>query len=248
MSVKLVYKGGKAVFRDREFPFQDFLEIEGLKICVSFKEEGVLGTIKEEKEIFLERVELEFEIQGEFTFFKNGFQSWSPSGEVRDELPNPHPLIKALALHWDDPGYLKEIPYFEKSHFLTYLRAGDVYLLLEAADLSVPLVHFLLKDKKLIVLSEIRRSGPSQFTFLDLKIERLTGLRPCLEKRNRIFGWTSWYYYYNHVRPEDVLRNFLLASPTPLLTFRLTMGGKGLSGIGRRTRSSRDASGNWQKK
>lgn len=226
MPVELVYKGGRAALKDREIPFHDSLSLDGLKIQLSFEEGEIRGTVQEEKELFLERVELEFEIQGEYSFFKNGFQSWSPSLEIKREPPPPRILIKALALHWDDPGYLKEISYFQKSHFLTYLRSGDQYLYLEAQDLPIPLVHFLFRGKTLKVVSEIRRSGPNQFTFLDLKMERLSALHPARKKMERIFGWTSWYYYYNRVRPEDVLLNLELSRnfPFPLTYLQIDDG------------------------
>jgi alpha-galactosidase len=226
MPVELVYKGGRAALKDREIPFHDSLSLDGLKIQLSFGEGEIRGTVQEEKELFLERVELEFEIRGEYSFFKNGFQSWSPSLEIKREPPPPRILIKALALHWDDPGYLKEISYFQKSHFLTYLRSGDQYLYLEAQDLPIPLVHFLFRGKTLKVVSEIRRSGPNQFTFLDLKMERLSALHPARKKMERIFGWTSWYYYYNRVRPEDVLLNLELSRnfPFPLTYFQIDDG------------------------
>jgi len=225
MPVTLAYKGAKAVFENREIPFRDSLEQDELKIQLSFGE-TIKGTVWAEKEIFLERIELEFEIQGDFVFFKNGFQSWSPSGEIRGEPPRPRVLIKALTLHWDDPGYLNEVPYFQKSHFLTYLRSGQQILFLEARDLPIPLVHFMVERGTLKVISEIRRLTPNVFAFLDLKVEELPGLLLNQEKPERVFGWTSWYYYYERVKPEDVLLNLKLSSrfPFPLTYFQIDDG------------------------
>ena len=226
MPISLVYKGGKAVLKNLDFLFFHHLKTNGLEVQLYLDEERIQGTIQEEKELFLERVELDFEIQGECSFFKNGFQSWSPSLEIRGELSQPFFLIRSLSLHWDDPGYLRETPYFQKSHFLTYLRGEGQYLFLEAQDLPIPLVHFIFKGKNLKVVSEIRRFGPQQFQFLDLRAERLSRLPLLPGKMERIAGWTSWYYYYDKVRPEDVLSNLKPAKnfPFPLTYFQIDDG------------------------
>jgi hypothetical protein len=225
MPINLVYQGGKAVLPNLELLFRDSLRTDGIEIKLHFDEEKIVGTVHEEEEIFLERVELDFEVQGACFFFKNGFQSWSPSSETKGEQSQPFTLIRALSLHWEDPGYLREIPYFKKSHFFTYLRDEEEYLFLEAQDLPVPLVHFIFEGKSLKVICEIRRSGPKQFRFLDLKMERLSRL-PSPRRMERVVGWTSWYYYYDKVRPEDVLLNLELAKtfPFPLSYFQIDDG------------------------
>jgi alpha-galactosidase len=224
--VNLEYNGGRVLLSTKDLPFTNGLDQEGIKVSLSFEEERIWGEISQKKGDIVERVELEFEIKGEFTFFKNGFQSWSPSCEVKGNLREPKVLIKSLRLHWDDPGYLEEVPYFSRSHFFTYLKGQDGYLFLEARDLPIPLVHFLFQGKKLKVVSEICKSGPISFPFLDLKIERFTSLKPGSRREKRVFGWTSWYYYFQRVRPEDVEFNLDLSRkfPFPLDYFQIDDG------------------------
>lgn len=215
MALQLEYKGGKVLLSHKEISFFQSPDEEGIKIILSREKQKIRGEIFQEKEKYIERIELDFEIKGEFSFFKNGFQSWSPSMEIKGSPRQPRPLIKSLRLHWEDPGYFLEVPYYFKSHFFTYLKENDGYLLLEARDLPIPLVHFLLHGKTLKVISEIRKTGPERFPFLDLNVERLSKLQPGGKREKRIFGWTSWYYHYDKVRPEDVERNLELSRNFP---------------------------------
>ncbi len=134
------------------------------------------------------------------------------------------PWLPVLSLHYEDPGFpLKGVPYKEKGHFLAYWRTTNGVLLLLPRDLPQVIPHFLFHAEQVTVLLEVGKRNRQAYASAGHGNPAIHFLPLPRPKPSRLFGWSSWYYYYSHLRPQDVLDNLAMANqfPYPLTYFQI---------------------------
>lgn len=216
--------GGRLVAAGRTWSFQGGLDLPELALEIRETEEALCVRLVPRRAIALERVELDLAIPAGARYFKHGFQSWSPSIEIGGTERFRRPWLPVLSLHYEDPGFpLKGIPYQEKGHFLAYWRTNDRFLLLLPRDLPQVIPHFLFRPEQVTVLLEVGKEIDRPTLLLDMVIRLSVSLPLPRPTSPRQFGWSSWYYYYSHLRPQDVLDNLAMVDkfPYPLTYFQI---------------------------
>ena len=217
-------RSGRLVAAGRTWSFQSGLDLPEFTLEITETEEALRVQLEPRRTIALERVELDLEIPAGAWYFKNGFQSWSPSMEISGTERFRRPWLPVLSLHYEDPGFpLEGVSYKEKGHFLAYWRTANGVLLLLPRDLPLVIPHFLFHSGQVTVLLEVGKEIDKPTLLLDMEIRRSTSLPLPRPKPSRLFGWSSWYYYYSHLRPQDVLDNLAMAGqfPYPLTYFQI---------------------------
>lgn len=176
------------------------------------KGKNIIGYLYCKKETLIKKVILTFEILNprRIFFFRNGFQSWSPSMEVEGEESFPKTWFVPLKLHCYDPGNYVDLPkntYI--SHFFTYIRSDHEYLYLIPMDNKISLNHFSFQPKKstISLIIEIEKNLSGEIEFLNLSYgQKLDSLTPKIETES-LTSWCSWYYYYTNISEKLMLKN-----------------------------------------
>lgn len=168
---------------------------------------------------------LQFNVNFKDLYFLNGYQSWTDTKEyklakrLRNINKSPHIIVKLFALkqYGDSLFYKYSI---KKSHgydvfyskgdfesFIFNLNYDNAYLIIE-----------LLKDKKIIhlisdTLGIKLKAGESvtlfDYCFYDNYEEGLESFYKYFPKKNveKVFGYTSWYNYYQDINDKIILRD-----------------------------------------
>lgn len=156
-------------------------------------------------EVFVDSVyfDLDFIEPKSFKMFRNGFQSWSPSFEFNSQTKFEQCTIPVLRNHYLDPENYSE----KESHFFTYLLSDGTYLLLAPENNSLKVSFELIAPLRVRVKFEIGRVLRGQFYTQALKIEESENLPFGKVRNKKIYGWTSWYYYYRKIQPDELKKN-----------------------------------------
>ncbi|MCX8095722.1 MAG: alpha-galactosidase [Caldisericia bacterium] len=136
-----------------------------------------------------------------FLIFRNGFQSWSPSYFFKNEIKEKTPILKILKYHYLDPENLS--PNYS---FNFIVLKGDYNYLYLINDNSDFFVYFVLYKDKLKVTFEIDKLLKEPII---LKIKIFEVKKPIFEQNfnKKIYGWTSWYYYYRNINKDEIFKN-----------------------------------------
>lgn len=137
----------------------------------------------------------------DYFIFRNGFQSWSPSNFFKNEIKEKAPLLKILKYHYLDPENLSS----NISYSFTVLKGDKQYLYL-INDNSDHFVYFVFEKNKIKIVFEIDRFLNEE---VKLKIKVEESEKPILNQNfnKKIYGWTSWYYYYRNINKEEIFKN-----------------------------------------
>ncbi|MGC8722015.1 MAG: glycoside hydrolase family 36 protein [Caldisericaceae bacterium] len=171
---------------------------------VHFNEDLSL-TLEAKESIYIDEVyfDLAFESCNKIVMFRNGFQSWSPSYQIQPHTKFERCLMPVLRYDYLDPKNFSET----RSHFFTYLKDGDDYLLLVPDDNSLKVSFEMIDQKTLRIYFEIGKQIDGDFSTQKIETKHTKSLTFDKKTHKKIYGWTSWYYYYRNVNPEELLRN-----------------------------------------
>lgn len=197
--------------------------INGDELQATFHQNNrnLIGFLSVKERTHVNRIILTFKIvkPSQFLFFRNGFQSWSPSMEVKGTERFPKSWFPALKLHCYDPAeFIREEKESYLSHFFTYLRNDEEFLYLIPLDNSITLNHFLYQpeDKILKLIVEIDKEIEGDFKFLNLIWSNSFQVSSTPKQPEKTTTWCSWYYYYTRITDEIILKNLNLLDLLPI--------------------------------
>jgi len=180
---------------------------------ISFDEDlsiRVLGRTKcYISEVFFD---LRFDDYTEIKMLRNVFQSWSPTYEIDFDAKFERCLLPVLRYHYLDPENFSE----GRSHFFTYLNLKDGYLLLIPENNSLKASFELVNANTLRVYFEIGKSVEGEILTPKIEAKHVKSLALEKRKHKKIYGWTSWYYYYRSIDADEILKNIEHVKNLPL--------------------------------
>jgi len=211
-------KKGKLVTSSHPVDLDIDLKIQSNRIKVS---------VKAKSDVVLQEVRKKFTLNiapGQEAFF-NGYQSWTDSKEVKlaakekNIYRSPKAVVKAFAMdkYGDAPFYQYEnyilhgydVCYSkgENGFFIYNLNYKDAYLIFE----------YNKRTKELTIISDVKgikvKAG-EEFTVMDYVYtysyeEGLALFEKDFPKKNlkKLFGYTSWYNYYQNINEKIILRD-----------------------------------------
>ncbi len=186
--------------KEKSTPFFEYLIDENFKV-----------SIKPIIKIFLKKVSLVIKIlePKNFFIFRNGFQSWSPSFPFYNRIDEKMPLLPILKYHYLDPQNLKP----NISYIFTYLKGENSYLFFYPKNFNY-YNYFVINDKEIKITFEIYKNIEK---YLELEIEIFKKENPIInfDFSRKIFGWTSWYYYYRKITPGEIIKNIEVIENIP---------------------------------
>jgi len=167
-----------------------------------------------------------FNVNFKDLYFLNGYQSWTDTKEfklvkrLRDVKKSPHLIVHQYGMdkYGDSTFYKYSIKkshgydiFYSKGEFESFiynLNYQTAYLLVE-----------LIKDRKDIFLTSMLKGLSVKkgeevvifdYCYFDSFEEGLASFKkafPRLENKEKIFGYTSWYNYYQNINEEIILRD-----------------------------------------
>lgn len=191
-------------FKEKKGENEDFdYKIEDKKIKLNL-------FLKHKK--YLKKIVIEYEIlePENAKIFRNGFSSWSSSYLIEQNKKFRNPPIKELKYH-----YLNPIDPDERcSYFLTYLK-NNKYLIFYPENSSI-FTYFYLKDNLFRINLEIDKEVYGEVNLPEILIKESD--YPILngDFNEKIYGWTSWYYYYRNIDKEKIIKNIDYIDKLPI--------------------------------
>ncbi len=162
--------------------------------------------------LYLKKITIQYEILSpkEFSIFRNGFQSWSPSHFFKNEIKESSPLLPVLKYDYLDPSN----PYPNISYIFTYFKGKEKYLFFYPKNYDF-LNYFIIKKNKIDIVFEINKNIDRPLNF---EIEIFEKENPVISNdfSKKIFGWTSWYHYYRKITGEEILKNIEYVKNIPI--------------------------------
>lgn len=164
------------------------------------------------KPVNLKKIIVQYEILNpkEFLIFRNGFQSWSPSYFFKNEIKEKTPILSILKYHYLDPSnqypnisYLFTCLKGNESFFMFYPKSYDFYN------------YFQIDKRSINIIFEINKTIALPLKF---EIEVFETKNPLVNKdfSKKVFGWTSWYYYYRNITGGEILKNIEYIKNIPI--------------------------------
>ena len=166
-----------------------------------------------------------FNVNFQDLYFLNGYQSWTDTKEfklaiqLRDIKKSPHIISKMFAMdrYGDSTFYRYSI---KKSHgYDVFYSRGEYELLVYSHNTSIAyLIIELIKDRKSVhLLSDVNgitlKKG-EEVTIFDYSLfyDLKEGMQSFLNdfptrEVEKLFGYTSWYNYYQNINEEIILRD-----------------------------------------
>ena len=200
---------------------------DDLEVAISSSEHRFTVKIKAKKEIILARGKLA-EVRKMYPddiFPTNGFQSWTDTRELtlRDHEKNvlklPPALVKAFAFdRYGDAIFYPYKPNTLHGYDLFYVKGEDELFSFNYNHLTAYLVYEVDTKKKVLnLLSDVfglRMKVGDEITLFDLYFgtdyaEGLRTFRSSFSPREakKLFGYTSWYNYYQDINEKIILRD-----------------------------------------
>ncbi len=166
-----------------------------------------------------------FNVNFKDLYFLNGYQSWTDTKEytlakrLRNIKKSPHIISHMFAMDkYGDSSFYKYS--IKKSHGydLFYSRGKHEIFICSYNSSVAYLIIELIKDRRSIHLisdvENIKLKKGEEITLFDysLEFELKEGMKHFIQdfpKKNveKIFGYTSWYNYYQHINEEIILRD-----------------------------------------
>lgn len=164
------------------------------------------------KHIYLKKIIVQYELLNpkEFLIFRNGFQSWSPSYFFKNEIKEKNPLLSILKYHYLDPSN----QYPNISYLFSCLKGNENFLMFYPKGYDF-YNYFQIDKKSVNIFFEINKIITKPLKF---EIEIFETKNPLLNKdfTKKVFGWTSWYYYYRNITGEEILKNIEYIKKIPI--------------------------------
>ena len=167
-----------------------------------------------------------FHVNFQDLYFLNGYQSWTDTKEyslfkrLRNVKKSPHIITKKFGLdkYGDSTFYNYSI---KKSHgydvfyckgefeaFIFNVNSENAYLLIELIkDKRDLYVTSLLKGTKLAKGEKFKVFDYYYYDTVEEGLESFRTYYPEITKTQKIFGYTSWYNYYQKISEDIILRD-----------------------------------------
>ena len=206
----------EAVNENEDFSLNSKVAGHRTTITLTAKEDITLG----QADTFLE-----FKVNNQDLYFLNGYQSWTDTKEfklskkLRNINNGPHLISKIFALkqygdvlfykysrnksHGYDVFYSKG----QNESFIYSLNYETAYLIIELIK-NTKQTH-LISDTKGIKLKKGESVTLFDYCFYDSFKEGLKAFNEQFPKRGveKLFGYTSWYNYYQNITEDIILRD-----------------------------------------
>ena len=171
--------------------------------------------------------EIPFKLNKEDVYFLNGYQSWTDTKEfhLKERLRNikksPHLIVKKFGMdkYGDSTFYKYSINrlhgydvFYSKGKYESFiynLNYKNAYLLIELIKNKKDKIY-LTSMLEGITLKKDEEIKIFDYHFFSSVIEGLSSFYkdfPLLEKKEKIFGYTSWYNYYQNINEDIILRD-----------------------------------------
>ncbi len=200
---------------------------EDVFIATHIDNEHTVIKVRAKTDITLLKAEevIPFHVNFSDLYFLNGYQSWTDTKEyklakrLRNVDKSPHIITKKYALkaYGDSLFYKYSI---KKSHGydVFYSKGSNESFIYNLNFKTAYLIIELIKDKRnLFLTSEVKNlslKASEQATVFDYKLfydynEGLKNFQKDFPKLNKekVFGYTSWYNYYQNINEEIILRD-----------------------------------------
>ncbi len=200
---------------------------DDLDVKMEFDERHFKVTLRAKKELILARGKLSAVrkmYQGD-VFPTNGFQSWTDTKEntLRDHEKNvlklPKALLKAYAFDkYGDAIFYPYKPHTLHGYDLFYVKGEDEFFSFNYNYRTAYLIYEVeTKAKRLNILSDVfglKMMPGDEVTLFDLYYgnsisEGLAAFKEAFKPRKaeKVFGYTSWYNYYQDISQAIILRD-----------------------------------------
>ena len=198
-----------------------------VKFDISVSNHRTIVRIKALEDIVLSQADdiVPFNVNFQDLYFLNGYQSWTDTKEyklakrLRDIKKSPHIITKMFAMDkYGDSSFYKYS--IRKSHgYDLFYSRGEHEILIQSHNYDVAyLIIELIKDRRSIHLisdvCNIKVKKGEELTIFDytLDYDLKEGIEHFLEdypkkKIEKVFGYTSWYNYYQNINEEIILRD-----------------------------------------
>lgn len=170
--------------------------------------------ITTKKPVYIDKcfVDIKIDVPDDFKFYRNGFQSWSPSFEMNYKQHFDKCLIPVLRNHYLDPKSFRE----EESSSFTYLNSKGTYLLFLPEKYSEYISFELIDEKILRINIEVGRNVFPILETSKIKLEEQNSPLLANKPLKKVYGWTSWYYYYRNITPDELSKNIKALKNIPI--------------------------------
>ena len=184
-------------------------------------------TIRAKKEIclykFIQR--LPFTPNKDDLYFINGYQSWTdtkeftPTERERDVKKIPHAIVKAFAFdRYGDASFYPYAKHLLHGYDVFYCKGQREKFILNLNYARAYLVITLDKKKKILELSsdfnKYKVAAGTEFVVADYYLSDsvdsgMEYFNQVFPRKNtpKIFGYTSWYNYYQNINEEILMRD-----------------------------------------
>ena len=186
----------------------------------------IVLTAQEDVELDQAELFIPFTLNNEDLYFLNGYQSWTDTKEFklskRLRNLNHGPLLLSKMFSLREYGDINFYQYSNnKSHgydvfyskgknesFIFNLNFKNAYLIIELIKNKKDSVH-LISDTKGIKVKKGEKVIVFDYCFYDKFEEGLKAYQEAFPKLNveKLFGYTSWYNYYQNINEEIILRD-----------------------------------------
>ena len=207
--------------------FETALDNEDLSLQTKVSGHRTTVSLTAKEEIVLDQIDslIDFKVNNNDLYFLNGYQSWTDTKEfklskkLRNINNGPHLLAKLFSLkEYGDALFYKYSR--NKSHgydvfyskgqnecFLFNLNYEIAYLIIELIK-NAKETH-LISDTKGIKLQKGESVIIYDYCFYDNFSEGLEAFNKQFPKKNveKLFGYTSWYNYYQNITEDIILRD-----------------------------------------
>ena len=166
-------------------------------------------------------------IKDDDVFTLNGFQSWTDSGEKRlKEHPKekdvrriPKFIRNAFALDcYGDKDVYDYKPYLLHGYDIFYIKgSNELFSFNNNYKIAYAIYEINKRDKSLNIISDIQGINlkkDEELVIFDIFLkhsyfEGLEEFKKCflIKPKEKIFGYTSWYNYYQNINEEIILRD-----------------------------------------
>ena len=208
-------------------PFEATTENEDFSLTKKVDGHRTTITLKAKEEIILDQIDmlLDFKVNNNDLYFLNGYQSWTDTKEfklskkLRNINNGPHLISKLFSLkqygdvlfykysrnksHGYDVFYSKG----QNESFIYNLNYETAYLIIELIK-NKKETH-LISDTKGIKLNKGASVTLYDYCFYDNYEEGLKAFNEQFPKKGieKLFGYTSWYNYYQNITEDIILRD-----------------------------------------
>ena len=201
--------------------------VNGVKKSISASNEDILfvdeNNIRANKEVTLISANrsIDFIIDKDDLYFLNGYQSWSQAifdhPTIKEKLGMEDNTIPGVSPYGDYDFYKREDDRLHSWDMFYSVGVNELFIINNNYRNAFLIIEILKKEKRINLISDVDgkllKEG-EQFTLYDYDIhytyqEGLENYKRKYPRKNlaKIFGYTSWYNYFQNINEEIILRD-----------------------------------------